>query len=360
MYMFFSSFINHNDFYKRILLIALFGCVFFFVYQSLGDILTPFFISFIGAYLLNKIACYFDHILPRPLIAALLILVLITCVVVLSSIVLPFIKAEILELSAELPMLTDRLIKRTHSLFSIQQNVSESARLFNNSVQTEISKHYGDIVDWLLKISGNLLSGGMVLANTLSIVILTPIIMFYFLKDWKKITLSFLNIMPDNHIHFIKHLIKKIDHTLTSYLVGQSIVCFILSCMYVIALSFTGIEKAWLIGLISGILSFIPYLGHITGLIISLSISFANFTNWSPIISVLAVFFCISLLEGNVISPKIVGSRIGLHPLWMLFSILVGGTWFGFPGVLIAIPTASVLLVFAKELREYLNNGLKY
>lgn len=349
MHAYLSRFIAHPDFFKRLTLFILGISGGLYLVQSLSSILEPFIAGLIFAYLLNKVVVRFEALMPRGLIAGLLIVCAITVILLLSATIIPYIKAECMDLFSELPMLVDRFLKRTQDIFS--HNLS-SPQAIQHSMHTQIAQHYGDIVEWFFKASGNLINNGLMIANLVTVVILTPIITFYLLRDWPRLLHHVNHLIQGDFAPRIRDIAHKIDRTLSSYLLGQTIVCLILTCLYTIGLLLIGLDKAWLIGVLSGVLSFIPYLGLITGLVASLSIAFAHFTSWGQIAGVIAVYSIITLLEGNVITPRLVGHRLGLHPVWIIFSILAGGTWFGFAGILLAIPTAAICVVLIREMRS--------
>jgi predicted PurR-regulated permease PerM len=176
--------------------------------------------------------------------------------------------------------------------------------------------------------------------------------MFYLLRDWPKILQQIDQNLSEKAAPTVRRMITAIDNTLTAYLIGQSTVCLSVAVLYVVGLYFVGIEKFLLLGIMTGILTFIPYLGMAIGLFASLSVAFTAFVGWGQILGVLIVFFIVSMIEGNILTPRFVGGRIGLHPVWILFALLAGGTWLGFVGILMAIPTAAIIGVIVRELME--------
>ncbi len=357
MFTFFSRIIAHHEFYKRITLCVVIGFPLYLFIDSVWNILEPFIIGFIGAYLLNKIAVRVDKYIPRGVSASFLMLSLILGLVLISSYVIPLFKREFVELSKEIPLLYDRLMSRTDGLLPFTADKGLTAPL----LQTNLSQHYGKIIEWAVNSFGNLLSNGLLLANTVSLLLISPIIMFYLLRDWLSFSnycLSFFK--KSQHRQFYLRCLSKIDSTISSYLLAQSGVCVVLSVLYCAALSLLGLDRAILIGLVSGILSFIPYLGFVVGLISSLSIAFVGFVSWGQIGSIFIVYLAIMIIEGKVIVPKLLGSKLGLHPVWILFAILTGATWFGFQGIILAIPVAAISLVIFKEFRFYFVEQQKY
>jgi len=315
------------------------------IIHSLNGILSPFLAGFVGAYLLNKLVCRLERHMPRSLASALLILTFVILITLVSSVVLPYLQSELVLLAKGFPHFAELVMEKIQPLLS---SVGGDP-LTVSSIRGQVSAYLGDIVKWSVQVIINLLTNGILLANLLTLVILTPIIMFYLLRDWPKLLATINTKLPTKSAETIRRIFIRIDNTLTAYLIGQSTVCVAVAVLYIAGLSFTGIEKFWLLGIMTGVLTFIPYLGMAIGLFASLSVAFTSFVSWGQIMGVLFVFACVSLIEGNVLTPKFVGGRIGLHPVWILFALLAGGTWFGFAGILIAIPTAAVIGVLVRE-----------
>jgi predicted PurR-regulated permease PerM len=315
------------------------------IIYSLDGIGEPFFTAFVGAYLFNKITHRLERYIPRSIAAALIILTFLIVLFLVSSVVLPYLQSELVLLVNGFPRFVELVIAKIQPLLTSIGGDPLTA----TNVRGQVSTYLGDIVKWSVHVIINLLSNGMLLANILTLAILTPVIMFYTLRDWPKLIHSVNHHLPIAIAPTVRRIFKRIDATLTAYLIGQSTVCLTVAALYILGLSLTGIDKFWFLGIMTGVLTFIPYLGMIIGLCASLSIAFSAFVSWGQIISILLVFFFVSLIEGNVLTPRFVGGRIGLHPVFILFSLLAGGTWFGFAGVLFAIPTAAIIGVLVRE-----------
>jgi predicted PurR-regulated permease PerM len=188
----------------------------------------------------------------------------------------------------------------------------------------------------------------MALANLLSLVILTPVITFYLLKDWPRMIAKIDSLLPLKWAFQIRQHIVTVDHTLSSYAKGQTIICLILMVLYATGLWAVGLKQGVIVGILTGFMSFIPYIGMLIGYMTSLGISFAGFTDWSSIGFITMVFVIISLIEGNVLIPRFIGQKVGLHPVWIIFALLAAGTWFGFIGILLALPITATLGVIMR------------
>ena len=315
------------------------------ILYSLDGIGEPFFTAFVGAYLFNKVAHRLERYIPRSIASGLIILAFLFVLIVVSSVVLPYLQNELVLLVKGFPNFAERVMAKMQPLLSSVGGDPLTA----SNVRAQVSAYLGDILKWSMHVIINLLSNGILLANIVTLAIITPVIMFYMLRDWPKLIHNVNQRLPDSIAPRVRRIFKNIDATLTAYLIGQSTVCLTVAALYVIGLSLTGIEKFWFLGIMTGVLTFIPYLGMIIGLCASLSIAFTTFVSWGQVISIILVFFFVSLIEGNVLTPRFVGGRIGLHPVFILFSLLAGGTWFGFSGILFAIPTAAIIGVLVRE-----------
>ena len=283
--------------------------------------------------------------MPRSLAAGLLILTFVIVITLISSVVLPYLQNELVLLAKGFPHFAELVMSKLQPILSSVESDPFTA----SNIRGQVSTYLGDIVKWSVQVVINLLTNGILLANLLTLVILTPIIMFYLLRDWPKLLHTVNQQLPEKIAPTVRRIFTHIDKTLTAYLIGQSTVCLLVAGLYTIGLFFTGLEKFWLLGLMTGVLTFVPYLGMAIGLCASLSIAFTTFVSWGQIMGVIFVFFFVSLIEGNALTPRFVGGRIGLHPVWILFALLAGGTWFGFAGILVAIPTAAVIGVLVRE-----------
>ena len=219
----------------------------------------------------------------------------------------------------------------------------------------QIQKSVGDFVSqgaqWLLNALRSLVSGGAAIFSFLSFLVITPVVAFYMLVDWNKMVATIDDWLPLDHRDTLRAIAAEINHALAGFIRGQSLVCLFLGLWYGIGLTLIGLDFGFLIGVIAGVLSFIPYVGSLTALVLSIGVSLVQ--GWPSLtlfVEALAVVLVGQFLEGNVISPKLVGGSIGLHPVWLMFSLFAFGELFGFTGLLIAVPAAAALGVLARHL----------
>jgi predicted PurR-regulated permease PerM len=314
---------------------------------SLGSILMPFLAGFIGAYTLNAPVTWLSkQYLSRGLASAFLVLSLIIILITLMFVALPYLQQQLFLLASTIPRLIETLFQSiAPTLERISQDYGTPSA---DELKTQVISHLGDILTWSVRVLTNLLSNGMALANLLSLVILTPVITFYLLKDWPRMISRIDGLLPAKWASQIRNHIATVHYTLSSYAKGQAIICLILMILYSTSLGIIGLKQGVIVGILTGFMSFIPYIGMLIGYMTSLGISFADFTNWSSIGFVTLIFISISLIEGNVLIPRFIGQKIGLHPVWIIFALLAAGTWFGFMGILLALPITATLGVIAR------------
>ena len=219
----------------------------------------------------------------------------------------------------------------------------------------QLQKTVGDFVargaQWALDAARSLLTGGAALLNFFSLLVVTPVVAFYILVDWNKMTATLDSWLPLDHRAGLRKIAAEINEALAGFLRGQSLVCLFLGLWYGLGLTLIGLDFGFLIGVIAGVLSFVPYVGSLTALVLSLGVGLVQ--GWPSLKLFLMAFGVVGagqFLEGNVISPKLVGESIGLHPVWLMFALFAFGGLFGFAGLLIAVPAAAMLGVLVRHL----------
>jgi predicted PurR-regulated permease PerM len=327
----------------------------------LGSTITPFAAGIVLGYLLDPVVLKLQRFGFSRLGASLLILtVFVVAVVLLFILVVPVLGNQFIAFAQHLPGYAVRL-----QAFAIEEGNALIAKYggrwleaFGLSQQlstAQIQKSMGDFVtqsaQWLLDAFTRLVSGGAALFNFLSLLIITPVVAFYILVDWDRMISKIDSWLPLDHRETLRKIAWEINHALAGFIRGQSIVCLFLAVWYSVGLTLIGLDYGFLIGVIGGVLSFVPYVGSLTALVLSLSV--ALFQGWPSLklfFLALAVVGTGQFLEGNVLSPQLVGESIGLHPVWLMFALLAFGQLFGFLGLLIAVPTAAAIGVVARHL----------
>jgi predicted PurR-regulated permease PerM len=328
----------------------------------LRDVMLPFVAGIALAYLLDPLADRLERLGLGRLAASLLILALFVVVLVVSLLLLvPLVANQIAALIASLPQMVARLqgilAERAGPLLQRFGGADALAEL-QSSVGTLASQG----VTWLLAFLKSLWSGSQALISIASLLVVTPVVAFYILVDWDRMVAAIDGWVPPRHRTTVRGLAAQIDRAIIGFVRGQTLVCLILGSFYAIGLWMVGLNFGVLIGLISGFLTFIPYVGTLTGFLLSVGVALVQFwpgSDWLHIGLTIGVFLVGQFLEGNIISPKLVGDSVGLHPVWLMFALLAFGSLFGFLGLLLAVPVAASIGVLVRfALRQYLQSRL--
>ncbi|WIM06783.1 MAG: AI-2E family transporter [Candidatus Nitricoxidivorans perseverans] len=329
--------------------VALFAAALWLLAQ-LAPILTPFLLAGILAYICDPAVERLQRIgLPR-LAAVLAVLVAAGLLLVALGLILaPLLVEEAAVLAARLPdalaLANDRLAPWLRETFGIR------LALDAESLKALAGENMDSLQAIARKLYESLRIGGVALLGFAINLLLVPVVMFYLLLDWGRLLERIGNAIPRPWHDRTMRLARDVDAVLSEFLRGQLWVMLILAAYYSIALWLAGIPSALAIGLLTGLLIFVPYLGFATGLILGLLVAALQFQGASPVIAVLAVFGIGQLLESFLLTPFLVGNRIGLHPLAVIFALMAFGQLFGFFGILLALPASAALLVGLRELR---------
>jgi predicted PurR-regulated permease PerM len=331
-----------------------------FVYLF-SPILLPFVAGMALAYLLDPVADRLETFgLPR-LGATILILVLfVICFVLILLLLLPILGTQLAAFLKALPGLVN----------SLQQLMSDAlgSRLFEmigiggGDIKANVGGLLGEGAGWVAGLLKSVWNGGQALLSLVSLFVVTPVVAFYLLLDWDRMVERIDSWLPRQHRETVRKLAREMDGAVAGFVRGQVSVCFILGAFYAIGLAMAGLNFGLLIGIGAGLVSFIPYVGATLGLVVSLGVALVQFwPDWPMIAVVLAIFVTGQFLEGNVLQPKLVGSNIGLHPVWLMFALFAFGYMFGFVGMLIAVPASAMIGVLIRfALSQYMASSLYY
>lgn len=336
-----------------------FGALIFFgALYLLRDVLTPFVAGMAISYLLDPLA---DR-LERKGLSRLLATVIITvgfflALAGLVAILVPLLQGQILDLVQNAPQYMHAVMDRAQPLLERLQ--AQLAPEDIAKLRDAAASYAGTAAGWAVGLLQKLLAGGLVFFHILSFLLITPVVTFYLIRDWDRLVARIDSWLPRDHAPTIRAQVRAIDQTIAAFLRGQATVCAVLAAYYGIALSLAGLDIGLLVGLVTGFLSFIPYVGALSGFSLAMGLALAQFDSWQPIALVGAVFAVGQVMEGNFLTPKLVGESIGLHPVWLIFALMAGGALVGFVGVLLAVPVAAVAGVLARfALGRYLEGAL--
>jgi predicted PurR-regulated permease PerM len=322
-------------------------------------ILTPFVLACCIAYFLDPPASRLARLgVPRGLAAFLLVLALAAVCLLGVLLLYPLLIAQIGVLITRLPAyvagigtLVQQALERAQEAFGPEV---VDAQLRDLAV-----RQAGAMVTFLGTAVGRLIGGGVALFNVFMLVIVTPIVAYYLLRDWPRIIGRMNSWLPRRSAHVLRQLARDTDRVLSAWLRGQLLCCLILGLFYAVGLQLVGLELGLIVGLMAGVLSFIPYVGSLTGFVTAVLLAAAQFGTWNGVGMVVAVFVTGQVVEGYVIYPRLLGDRVQLHAVWVIFALFAGGVAFGFLGVLLAVPMAAAIGVIARYwLRRYLESPL--
>ncbi len=317
----------------------------------LHDILLPFVAGIALAYVLAPVADRGERLGINRTVAALLIVgVFVVSLISLILLLVPLLLQQGSALISHIP----GYVKRVRELV-VDLNLPWLNWLGATDSGTTLSDLVGQLATWLISFSYSLWTGGKALVSFASVLIVMPVVTFYLIRDWHPMVDRVDSWIPVRQRDTVRQLAREIDAAIGGFLRGQFGVCLFLGCYYAVGLMLAGLEFGLLIGLIAGVITFVPYIGSMTGLMIAASVAIAQFwPDWKRITLVIAIFLVGQFIEGNIVSPKFVGERVGLHPVWLIFAMFAFGYLFGFVGLLIAVPLGAAIAVLLRfGLRQY-------
>ncbi|MCV6585487.1 MAG: AI-2E family transporter [Marinibacterium sp.] len=321
----------------------------------LGDVLLPFVIGGAVAYFLDPVADRLERAgLSRVAATAIITVVMLLIVLLGVLVILPTLISQAIELMATLPDLLRDLQAFINQYAPSLLDEESTLRQTLNSVADTLKDHTGDLLNTMLASIGSVV-------NIAVMVVIVPVVSVYLLLDWDRMIAAIDDLLPRDHQKVIRRLASEIDLTLSSFVRGMGTVCLILGTYYAVALMLVGLNFGLVVGLVAGLLTFIPYLGALFGGIMAIGLALFQFWgDWTSIAIVAAIFFSGQTIEGNVLTPKLVGSSVGLHAVWLLLALSVFGALFGFVGMLVAVPVAATIGVLARFATEQYKSSLLY
>ncbi|MDA8050789.1 MAG: AI-2E family transporter [Rhodospirillales bacterium] len=344
---------------QRWALVAGVALALWLVLALFSSILLPFVAASGIAYFLDPVAHQLTRLgVPRPVAALILIIGLIAVGLMVVLLLYPLIAQQVGVLVAHLPDYVLALRNVAQRLVTDLQ-----ARLgpdyVNSKLRDLIASQGGAVLSFVAQALTRLITGGVALFNVAEVAIVTPVVAFYLLRDWPRVVARADSWLPRRYAAVLRAQAQEVDRILSAWLRGQLLCCLFLALFYAAGLTLVGLDLGLIVGLAAGILSFIPYVGTITGATISTALALAQFPLWSGLIRVALVFVIGNQFETYVIYPRFLGDRVKLHAVWVIFALFAGGAAFGFLGILLAVPMAAVLGVLARFwLRRYLESPL--
>ncbi len=321
----------------------------------LRGMLLPFVAGMILAYLLDPVADKLESWgLGRTRASSLILGAAVVIFTLAMLLLIPVLTKQLTAFAENLPSYLKTLEKlaQTYGGKYLSPLINGDLKALSGNISTIAAKG----VSWLATLLKSIWSGGMALVNVISLLVITPIVAFYMLIDWDHMVEKVDSWLPRDHAPAIRQIAGEINLSIAGFLRGQGTVCLLLALFYAVGLSIAGLNFGLLIGLGAGLVSFIPYVGSILGLVLSLGVALVQFwPDWVMILIILMIFSAGQFLEGNILSPKLVGSSVGLHPVWLMFALFAFGYLFGFTGLLLAVPLAAAFAVVLRFLlKQYL------
>ena len=341
------------------------AAVFFVAFWALGDVLLPFILGAAVAYFLDPVADRLEAMgASRVLATTAITITAVLIFVLMAALVIPTLIQQTKTLISSAPKYADFLIERFPSLIDETSTLRQSLSKVGETIQSR--------GDTLLNTA---LNSAASLIGVVTLFVIVPVVSVYLLLDWDRMIERIDELLPRDHAPVIRQLAKQIDQTLASFIRGMGTVCLILGTYYAFALMVVGLQFGLVVGFIAGLITFIPYLGSLIGGVLAIGLAFFQFwngieviadgvttysTDWTRIGLVAIIFVIGQIIEGNFLTPKLVGNSVGLHPVWLLLSLSVFGSLFGFVGMLIAVPLAAAIGVIIRFAMSQYNTSLLY
>ena len=326
--------------------------------HSVSAILLPFVVGFAIAYVLDPVADQFERLkCSRGLATTIALTLFFLAILLVFLLLVPVLQGQVSDFIRRLPNLVTAARQNAEQLLQFAQerlSPEDMAKL-----REAASGKLSSVLAWGATALQSILTSGIAIANLLSLIFITPIVAFFLLRDWDRMVARIDSWLPRNYADVLREQARQVDLTLAGFLRGQLTVCVVMGVYYAIALTVVGLDFGLVIGLLIGIFVFVPYVGAAAGGALAIGLAAAQFQHWWQVAVVAGIFGFGQLVESNVLGPKLVGERVNLHPVWLMFALLAFGKLFGFVGVLIAVPLAAVIGVAVRfSIQQYLQSSL--
>lgn len=316
----------------------------------LDAVLMPFIAGMILAYLADPLTNQFQRWgMNRPLAVSSVFLVLLIVLVVSLLILIPLLVQQLKQLGEAIPGIFN-WVENTLAP-QVQEWTGYDLTIELTNARETLVENWRDAGGYLAQALGQIGRSGMAFVSWITYVALIPVVTFYLLLDWNRLLDNIANLVPRQWADDTFRLARRCDEVLSSFLRGQLLVMLCLGIIYAVGLTLMGLNFGLLIGFVSGLVSIVPFLGFIVGLVIALVVALFQYATWWAVLGVIVVFSIGQMAESVILQPKLLGDKIGLHPVAVIFAVLAGGNLFGLTGVLLALPVAAVILVLLKEVK---------
>ncbi|MGE5538913.1 MAG: AI-2E family transporter [Gemmatimonas sp.] len=312
----------------------------------LSAVLLPFVAGSLVAYFLNPAAEWLEkHGLPRWAAATVTLVVFLVAVIAMLMLVVPALTSQAAALVQNLPGIVRGIRERVIEWMpSLQEQFGGSI----DEIAGKAASAAGDLAGILVGLAGRVVAGGFAVLNALSLLFIMPVVAFYILRDWPKIVATVDSWLPRPVVPTVRGLVSDMDSIVAGFVRGVGLVCLIQAVYYAAALTLVGLPFGLAIGLFAGFATFIPFVGGLVSFVLALFLAISHFSTWTPVFLVIAVFAIGQFSEGYLLTPRLVGNRVGLHPVWVIFALMAGGALFGFLGILLAVPAGAAIGVLTR------------
>jgi len=317
----------------------------------LSPVLTPFLVAIFLAYMGDPLVDQLDKKTPRAVSVTVVFALLITVVMALTFVLLPMIERQLMQFVQAIPRYIDWF--QTTILPWLMNHLGVTDIGFDlNSIKAQVKEHFSNVSGLAAGLISTVSKSGLAIVGWMANILLIPVLTFYLLRDWDILVARIGELVPRRYESGIVRLAKESDSVLSAFLRGQLMVMVVLGTIYSIGLWLIGVDFSLLIGMLAGIVSFVPYLGVIVGVTVASIAVLVQFQDIFMLIPVLVVFGVGQVFESFILTPLLVGDKIGLHPVAVIFAVLAGGQLFGFLGILLALPVAAIIMVLLRQAHE--------
>ena len=335
------------------------GAILALFFYLFSEILLPFVAGMVLAYFLDPVADRLQRLGLSRIMATVVILITFLLSLVIGLVILiPLLASQLSDFLNKAP----EYLSRLQSLITgfdpewIERRFGVNAQDLRDGLNSLLASGAG----FVTTVFASIWNSGVALFSVVGLFVVTPVVAFYMLLDWDRMVARVDSWVPRDHVHTVRQIAADINVATAGFVRGQGTLCLILGVMYAVGLTLTGLNFGILIGLFAGLISFIPYVGSLVGLVLAVGVAFFQFwPDWLMVVAVAAVFFTGQFIEGNILQPRLVGKSVGLHPVWLMFALFAFGALFGFVGLLIAVPAAAAIAVLVRfAISQYLDSPL--
>ena len=329
-----------------------------FVYLF-SEILLPFVAGMALAYFLDPVADRLERLgLSRAAATFMILIAFVFALSIAMIVLIPVLASQLADFLAKLPEYLAQL--QTLITSFNPEWLEQRFGLDAGSLQEGLNSLLTSGVGFITTVFQSIWTSGVALFSIVGLFVVTPVVAFYMLLDWDRMVAKVDSWVPRDHVETVRTLATDINTATAGFVRGQGTLCLILGVMYAFGLTLTGLNFGILIGLFAGLISFIPYVGSLVGLVLSVGVAFVQFwPDWTMVAAVAGFFFVGQFIEGNILQPRLVGKSVGLHPVWLMFALFAFGALFGFVGLLIAVPAAAAVAVLVRfAISRYLESPL--